>query len=530
MYSSNLNSNANTILDMNEMSGTLYTQTNTPVYTPTFTITPTFSSSQTFTYTITQTYTSTPASAWWTPTPIYTMTWPALPYPAIFTENPTPVLIPVLTPESGWIQEPNVLQFPDGFHMFYTGGGENGTYESIFLATAPQPEGPWTRYASHPIIGSGYGGITGGCAMSAQIKIGNQYRVYFKNLTDSKVYYEYSTDGYNYTLNPTPVISQSDFTANIGCTPEGINGLEPVLDPNTGNYYAIIEVASGSCFTPPYVMFAVLSTDGANTFHLISNTPLTSMQPTGLGYNPLYAGGRATFYVNGHWASFPHIDGPTWIGYSKSPDYFNWVTDYVCRDYTGAYAVVKVGGDHNLSNVWGLTACDQAADSSIIEYNGNSYLFHSHDDNTNNNGRIGYSKFSGTLADYDSGFIPSASPTITNTVTITPIVPTSTPTSVPTPFLTLQSCNYNSAIVEFPDDNGNSLTSWLLQYGLFFEHSQPLTQIYNQSTTANYFCWNICCLQSGTTYQARLTQYNPTYSSPIISNIINITPYASPTP
>jgi hypothetical protein len=384
------------------------------------------------------------------------MTWPALPYPCIFTENPTPVLIPVTTPESGWVQEPNVLKFPTNFRMTYSGGGQNGTNESIFLATAPIPEGPWTRYSVNPIIGSGYGGVPGGAAMSAQIKIGSQYRIYFKNLSDSKVYYDYSTDGYNYTLNATPVISQSDFIANIGCTVEGINGLEPVLDPVSGNYYAIIEVASGSCFSTPYVMFAVLSTDGAQTFHLISNTPLTSMQPISLGYNPLYAGGRATFYVNGHWASFPHIDGPTWIGYSRSPDFFNWTTDYgLSRDYIGAYRVVKVGGDQNISNVWGLIACDQAADASIIEYNGNSYLFHDHDDNTNMQGRIGYSKFSGTLAQYDSGIIPSATPTFT--WTLTPTL-TYTPTLTATPTLTFTITPTPSPIPSFiptpPVSNG----------------------------------------------------------------------------
>jgi hypothetical protein len=72
------------------------------------------------------------------------------------------------------------------------------------------------------------------------------------------------------------------------------------------------------------------------------------------------------------------------------------------------------------TTVWGLTFSNQAADSSILEYNGSTYLFYSHDDNTNGAGRLGYSKFGGTLSDYDACFIPSASPTITNTVTITP--------------------------------------------------------------------------------------------------------------
>jgi hypothetical protein len=110
---------------------------------------------------------------------------------------------------------------------------------------------------------------------------------------------------------------------------------------------------------------------------------------------------------------------------------------------------VKVDGDNDNPQIWGLTQCDQAADASIIEYNGNSYLFYSHDDNTNLQGALGYSMFHGTLAQYDNGeiptytFTPTTTPIVTQTITETvtqtiteTITETVTPTIIQTPTFT----------------------------------------------------------------------------------------------
>jgi hypothetical protein len=450
-----------------------------------------------------------------------------------FAENPTPVLIPVLTPESGWIQEPHLMDTGnvgaiDRFRMNYTGGTPA---EYIFLATAPIPEGPWTRASSNPIIGNGYGGVSGQARMGTQLKIGTELRIYFESLTDYNIYYCTSPDGYTYYLNPNPVMKTTDFTAGMGCTPQGLDGLAPVYNPNTGNYNALVEIVTSGCpaGSPAYVLMLVESTDGAVTFHLKDNAPLSGISPYGVGYAGLYAGGRATYYVNGHWATFPHIDGPTYITYAISPDLYNWQTAPLAGYYDGSVPSRRVVTTY--PTVWGLTLCDQAADAAILEYNGSSYLFYSHDDNTNLAGRIGYSKFSGTLSDYDACFIPSASPTITNTVTITPIVPTSTitPTFTITPVLTpnaqLVNSNTYNARVRWP--NSDPSCTYLIQYGLSLEESQALTQDYNISNSNNYFEVNIPGLIQGATNEIRITQYNPNYNA-VVSNIIYVTPTPIP--
>jgi hypothetical protein len=61
--------------------------------------------------------------------------------------------------------------------------------------------------------------------------------------------------------------------------------------------------------------------------------------------------------------------------------------------------------------MFGLLACDQAADTSIIEANNNLYLFYDGTDNYNSAGRIGYSKYNGTLTQYDQCYIPHITPT-----------------------------------------------------------------------------------------------------------------------
>ena len=191
--------------------------------------------------------------------------------------------------------------------------------------------------------------------------------------------------------------------------PHEINGLQPVWNPNTGLYIAIIEVQTDGCpvgvpGSPPYILMLAESADGALTFHLKSNVPLDGMYPHGAG-NPLYAGGRATYYVNGHWASFPHINYPTYIAYTTSPDLFNWYCDpsQISNASPIRKVIIPIGND------WGMSTLDQAADSSILKFNGNTYLFYDKDDNAHYSDKIGYAIYHGTLAQYDNCALPSPS-------------------------------------------------------------------------------------------------------------------------
>lgn len=65
------------------------------------------------------------------------------------------VLSPTLSWEQGCVQEPSVWYYGGAWHMTYTGGWGNA---GIGYATAPNPQGPWTKNPT-PVLGLGYGGM-----------------------------------------------------------------------------------------------------------------------------------------------------------------------------------------------------------------------------------------------------------------------------------------------------------------------------------------------------------------------------------
>ena len=127
----------------------------------------------------------------------------------------------------------------------------------------------------------------------------------------------------------------------------------------------------------------------------------------------------------------------------------------------------------------------------------------------------------GSASDYVSKFqiitAPTLTPTITATFTVTP---------VSTPNLTFVKADSDGNIY-LQWNNTDYNNTYLLQYGVSLENSITLTQSYNQSLTTNLFCYKLCCLVAGLSYQVRVTQYNPNYSA-VVSNVLNITP--TPTP
>jgi len=277
------------------------------------------------------------------------------------------------------------------YHMTYSADAFElgGHFESVCIATAPRPEGPWTRYANNPVIGDGGLNIYASCRMSSQLHIGNEYRIYFR-------------------------------------------------DDDTNNEPAYAGGPDHCVGRPAYFLWLFESTDGAQTFHSASPDELKGLNPDPTDTS-LYAGGRATVLINGHWHTWTHAGFPSSLYHGESYDKYNWKTD------PNAIATPYL-------NQFGLIACDQSADASLLEANGNLYLFYDGTDNTHGTGAIRYSKYTGSLADYDNCLIvtptftptytttntPTVTPTLTetSTATMTPIsegTPTKTRTSTPTP-------------------------------------------------------------------------------------------------
>jgi len=311
-------------------------------------------------------------------------------FPAVFTQNPTPVLVATRDYEGGCVVEPNIILGPDKlFHMTYSCDAfyHNGFVETIGLATARRPEGPWKRYGNTPIIGGGYCGFKEPAGQSSQIKIGPEYRIYFSGLMSRHIFYATSKDGYHYTLQSTPVITTNQFKT-YGCTGgSALDGMGIIYDGTT--YWGLAEVHAANCpINQAYVLWLLKSPDDAKTFYIASALQLNGLNPF-YPKNYAFAGGRAIVKAGKHYHVWTHVDMPTNIYHGESNDLFNWKSEPI--------PVVRTH-----ANMFGLPACDQAADASIIEYKGKTYLFYDGTDNPHGTGAIGYSVYNGTLEQYDA--------------------------------------------------------------------------------------------------------------------------------
>ena len=365
---------------------------------PGSTSTPTIQATQTYQALLTATK---QAQLSFTPTPAASIAVCSNPFPDVFVQQLTPVLIPVATYEAGCVVEPNVIfcNADNLYHMTYSANAFalNTQEESICIATASNIRGPWTRYAGNPVIGNGGLGILDRCAMSYQLHIGSEYRIYFRNEDNDNVDYATSTDGLHYNYVGT-ALDRCQLPVNLCpyCAP--IDGMG-IIPAGGSTYYATAEIQSNTGECPgkvAYFLWLFKSNDNAQTFQSVSSDELLSLSPNPGG--TLYAGGRSTVAVNTHWHTWTHIGYPTSIYHGVTYDHYNW--------YTEPVPVVTPW-----VTMFGLTACNQAADTSVIEVSGKTYLFFDGTDNTTPAGRIGYAVYNGTLAQYDACMNPLPTPT-----------------------------------------------------------------------------------------------------------------------
>lgn len=319
-----------------------------------------------------------------TPTPGALPTPCPPPYPRVFKVRAQPVLKPERDYEIGGVIEPNVIKGPDGlFHMTYSSNAfsKGGLHETISLATSSDLI-HWKRYGNHPIIGDGYGGQEpGNLGMSYQIKVGREWRIYYKT-PQAAMAYASSRDGYHYKKVGVAIHGNA-------VVPWCGNGMDSAgIVFHEGAYWAVAEVMRGCPTRPAYVNWLFKSTDGAQTFQPASSEPLVSQAPHPERKMEVYCGARSIVKVGNRFHAWLHIGIPTSLYHSVSEDLYNWKTDpepCIIPEPT----------------MFGLKASNQAADTSIIEHRGKTYLFYDGTDNINGDGRIGVAIYDGTLADYD---------------------------------------------------------------------------------------------------------------------------------
>jgi hypothetical protein len=334
------------------------------------------------------------------------------PWPAVFKQATDPVLAPERDYEQDCVVEPNVLLGPDGlYHMAYSCNAfsAGGRKEAIGLATSADLL-HWTRYGKAPIVGDGQAGVAGAAGMASQLRVGKEYRLYFRNHDSGSVDYLTSRDAYHYRYAGTAI-------------PLRAPGLSIPADPGLPDYcsrplaldscgfiqagglwWALVEVAALGRVTdsadhcpgrPGYTLWLFRSKDGARSFQPAAGPLDTLTASIGLPKTDIYAGGRANFTVRGAHYTFPHLGLPSLLALSKSGDLIHWRT----------YARPVFGFN---SRLLGLKACNQAADASVIQAQGKTYLFYDGTDNDHKAGRIGVAVFPGTEADLDACRDPSA--------------------------------------------------------------------------------------------------------------------------
>jgi microcystin-dependent protein len=294
--------------------------------------------------------------------------------------------------------------------------------DAIFIASAPHPEGPWTRYGVVPVIGNGYGGVSDLCSYPTQVSstawAPYPYRIYYRDDSSSNTDYCQSADGYTYSYVGTAINAGVALTALCGDNPETYGAGFYYWG---GNWWASVNVLPVDCPTAQgggiaYVDWLFMSTDGGNTFKIAQNVPLFQLQVS----TYLFVGSRGSTYAdpNGMYYMINQDNVPSSLYISRGYDLANWQTS-------------SIPIATPVANLWGMTACNQTADACMVQSGGNVYVFYDGTDNSNETGRIGYMEYPGTLANLDAcqnigpTYTYTPTPTMTPSLTFT-VVPTAT--------------------------------------------------------------------------------------------------------
>jgi hypothetical protein len=348
-----------------------------------------------------------------TPTPGAVAPVSVSPYPRVFTPVLTPLVTPVATWEHGCVVEPSVMKVKGRWHMTYSANAFllGGDKPVIGLKTSRDGL-HWEAYGEHPILGGGYGGVTGTAIRSSQLRVGDEFRVYFVD-GRGDLRYARSADGCSYQAVSTPAVAFNLLNA------EHIQSFDSAgfyHDQAADVWWMLLDGGSENT-TPRFRVYLFKSSDQARTFQRAAG-PLYSQLPGG---RTSWGSPRALVKL-GDWFHCWYLVGvPSRIYHARSPDLYNWTVD---KDW-----VLDI-----LPNLYGLPKANQVADTCIVESgDGRTFLYNDATDNFTPGGAIGVAIYPGTLADYAAkGDGPAATPTPSPSVTLTP-GPTATVTATPRP-------------------------------------------------------------------------------------------------
>ncbi|HXC64886.1 MAG TPA: hypothetical protein VNZ67_11045, partial [bacterium] len=308
-----------------------------------------------------------------TPTPAYLPAPCAAPFPKVWALDPAPAVTPVSTWEGGAMNEAMVLKIKGVYHMTYSGGwgAEQPRPEAIGLKTSTDGT-HWKSYGDGPILGNGHGGEARACMGGTQVKVGSEYRIYYRNYYGD-IKYARSSDGFHYAAVgiAIPFNDQEDGGAqchwNSGYYFDGTD------------WWAIVDsLSTRGAYRAKFFTNLYKSTDGARTFHPVSD-PLFGLQEEGST--------RTIFKAGKLYHMFHLVGYPSDIRHSASPDLYHWTLET-------AQAMTFTTQEYGLDHV------DQAADPAIFQMpDGSLKMLFSVVNNQDGKAVIGQATYPGNFED-----------------------------------------------------------------------------------------------------------------------------------
>lgn len=289
-----------------------------------------------------------------------------------------PIIEPTLPLETTATYEPNIV-FEDGkFTMWYSGG-----WKAPGIFRAESLDGlTWSKSAT-PVIGQGYGGVSGAACRPTVVKVGATYYCYYASATGPGSNWMRVSSSNGVTWGSPVAVAPYDLI------PGRVGFANSAVWVEDGTWYALVE--SHRVDLQTWAIYLMSSVDGASWTLLNSGAPLSSLQvaPNGMYGGPnLFRSGK----YNGVYHLFYHAAPgsgilPTNLYHATSTDKINWTKT--------ADPVLEYTGD-------GM-GFDQIADPSVFESGGRLYLFYDQTDNAAESAYVGVAEIAGGIEDFLAG-------------------------------------------------------------------------------------------------------------------------------
>lgn len=302
--------------------------------------------------------------------------------------------VPLISATAGWegsaCQEPCVRYESGTWKMWYTGSFNTPGMGYASCISDPTVPANWTKYAGNPVLGQGGSGVAGWVSGSNVFKDGSTYYCfYYDTVGGGNLKASTSTDGLSWTA-PTTAIASG---AVAGCY-----GWANSFAWNEGSTWKMLvegSTTSGAGHGPPWAVWYFTASSPAGPWTVGNGgSPLSSLAIS--GYTMGYGQGPNFAEIDG--VTTPQIGGSYVLWCHVSAISSSIVSNIMHASSADAISWSPASG-FDLVADRGAYETDQAADASVLEVAGVSYLFYDGVDNGSGVSFINLATYDGTLVD-----------------------------------------------------------------------------------------------------------------------------------